>query len=949
MGFIEFVEFIGFVLACILLILKQQSVMNLKRSLTSDDKAATKGVRPLYLPPLYQDSPESGRVILRDGTTAQIRLARGPDRDELRTFFNRLSPESRRRRFFSPGEPSAKLIDFFCDSSDPHSRMTLIVARAVKGAERIIATGSYIARGERIAEVAIAVDDAFQGKGLGTVLFERLALLAAHNGFLHLWAVTEADNRPMLAIIERSGFSIRKRVQEGYVEIDLSVMPTEASVSRAETLDRVFTAASLRPFFYPRSVAVVGASRDPSSIGYRVLEALLIRRFQGTVYPVNPNALAVASVRAYPSLRDIPEPVELAIIVVPRDAVLGVIDDCAEAGVRAVVVITSGFAESGDEGRELQAKLLEKVRGYGMRMVGPNCMGLLNTDPNVRLNASFSPLFPPRGPVAMSSQSGALGLAILALAEQRHLGLSTFVSVGNKADVSSNDLLQYWEGDDNTKVILLYLESFGNPRRFARIARRVGRSKPIVAMKAGRTTAGRRAAGSHTAALAGNEIAVDALFRQTGVIRAETLDEMFDLAAALAYQPLPRGRRVAIVTNAGGPGILCADACEAGGLTVAELSEITRLSLRELLPRAASVTNPVDMIASAGPEQYRRTIETLLAADEVDALIAIFTPVGIAEPGAVAAAILDAVAAGRKANGAGKPVLACVMAEETGRREIVSELARIPSYPFPEEAARVLAKMVAYAEWRSQPPGMIPDYDDMQPTEAREICKAALRPRGECWLRVEETRAVLSAFGLPVLPGGVGKTAEEAVDLARKIGFPVAVKLASHQIVHKTEIGAVHLNLADEASVSKAFEKIRARLAADGNLAAMEGVLVQPQLSGGVEVMVGVTEEPLFGPLIAFGLGGIHVEILGDVCFRVTPLTDRDAAEMVRSIRGYRLLQGYRGHPAADIEALEDLLLRVSRLVEEIPEISELDLNPIFALPPGQGCWIADARIRVEA
>jgi acyl-CoA synthetase (NDP forming) len=648
-------------------------------------------------------------------------------------------------------------------------------------------------------------------------------------------------------------------------------------------------------------------------------------------------------------VQELPEPIDLAIIAVPRDAVLDVVDGCAERGLRALVVITAGFAEANAEGRALQRTLLEKVRGYGMRMVGPNCMGLLNTDPTVRLNASFSPVFPPKGGVAMASQSGALGLAILAAARRLDLGLSTFVSMGNKADVSGNDLLQYWEEDEQTQVILLYLESFGNPRRFSRIARRVSRRKPIVAVKGGRTQAGRRAAGSHTAALAASDVAVAALFQQTGVLRADTLEEMFDLAAALGSQPLPAGRRVAVVTNAGGPGILCADGCEAGGLLVPELSETTRARLAAFLPAAASLQNPVDMIASASPEHYRQTIELVLASEEIDALVVIYIPVGMFAQEATLAAIRDGVAAGRRAGGTGKPVLACLMVEEGISRPLKLPQEQIPTYAFPEAAARVLSRVAEYAEWCSRPLGMFLEFEDLKTQDAREICRRALGERGDGWLSTEEARQVLRAMGLPVVPGGVACTADEAADVARSLGFPVAVKLASRQILHKTELGAVFLQLPDETAVRHAFDSIRSRLVQEGRLEAMEGVLVQPMVTDGVEVIVGVTQDPLFGPLIAFGLGGVHVEILGDVCFRVTPLTDRDAGEMVREIRGYRLLEGFRGHSPADVKAIEEVLLRLSLLVEEVPEISELDLNPVFALPPGQGCRIVDARIRVEA
>jgi acetyl coenzyme A synthetase (ADP forming)-like protein len=908
-------------------------------------------VRPLYLPAPYQDSAEAGRLILRDGSTATIRIAQPADRKALVAFFNQLSPESRQKRFFSLASPRGEWIDTLCDPSNPRQQLSLIVIRTAGGAPRIIATGSYLVEKtqEHLAEVAFAVDDAFHGKGLGSILLERLAQLAVNHEITHFWAVTHGDNRPMLEVFHRSGFKVRETFEHGYVHLSFSVLPTEASVARSEALDRLFTTASLRPLFRPRSIAVVGASRDPTSIGYKLLEAPIMNRFQGPVYPVNPQAPVVGSIRAYPSVRELPEPVDLAMIAVPRDAVLPVVDDCAERGVKALVVITAGFAEVSAEGRELQQQLVEKVRGYGMRMVGPNCLGLLNTDPTVQLNASFSPEFPPPGRIAMSSQSGALGLAILALARRLQLGLSTFVSVGNKADVSGNDLLQYWEEDDQTDVILLYLESFGNPRRFSRIARRVSRRKPIIAVKSGRTRAGRRAAGSHTAALAADDVAVDALFRQTGVIRADTLAEMFDLATTIGSQPLPQGRRVVIVTNAGGPGILCADTCEAGGLRVPELSDATKARLSTFLPPQASLSNPVDMIASAGPTHYRQTIETLLSTDEIDVLVVIYIPVDVSQRPVILDAIRAGIEAGRQAGGGGKPVLASLMVEEGSSLPLRVAQECIPTYAFPETTARVLSKVAEYAEWRRQPLGMFLEFDDLDAQRARDICRQALESRGSGWLTTEETRQLLMAIGVPVALGGVAQTPDAAVELARQVGFPVAVKLASHLIVHKTEMGGIVLNLADEAAVRHAFATIRQRLADHDDLQAMEGVLIQPMVTGGVEVMVGVTTDPLFGPLIAFGLGGVHVEILGDVRFRVTPLTDRDASEMVREIRGFRLMEGYRGHPPADVKALEEVLMRLSLLVEETPEITELDLNPIFALPPGEGCQIVDARIRVES
>ncbi|HEX2928402.1 MAG TPA: GNAT family N-acetyltransferase, partial [Candidatus Binatia bacterium] len=635
-------------------------------------------VRPRYLPAPYQDSAESGRLILRDGTTATVRPAHPADHPSLEEFFTGLSSDSRRLRFFSLARPGTQLIDSFCDDSDPRKQLCLIVTRASGGASRIVAVANYVAYDEETAEIALAVDDALQGKGIGSLLLERLAVLAARHGFRRFWAITTAENQPMLDVFRQSGFECHSRPNDGCVEIDLSVIPNENSVARAEFRDRVATAASLRPFFLPHSIAVVGASRSPSNIGTRILRAIVSAGFKGSVYPVNPKADAIAKLKAYPSIRELPETPDLAVVAVPANAIDSVIDDCGERNVHAVIVITAGFAEVGVEGRERQNKLLEKIRGYGMRMIGPNCLGLINTDPDIRLNASFAPDFPATGNVAFCSQSGALGLAVMNLARNRGLGLSHFVSVGNKADVSGNDLLQYWEEDDRTSVILLYLESFGNPRRFARISKRVSRHKPIIAVKAGRTGAGRRAAGSHTAALAADDVATEALFHQTGVIRADTLGEMFDLAAALSGQPLPKGRRVAILTNAGGLGILCADACEANGLLVQEPNDEIKRQLRAFLPAAASVGNPVDMIASASADDFRRAVEILLSDAAVDVLIVLTIDVGLTEISAIDQSIRAGVVKVRDKDGAAKPVLTCFMDEDKLPKPTAAKHDRLP-------------------------------------------------------------------------------------------------------------------------------------------------------------------------------------------------------------------------------------------------------------------------------
>jgi len=836
---------------------------------------------PLAPAPPVADDPASARLVLRDGTVAGVRRSRQDDRAAMRRFFHELSPESLRRRFFTASEPADALVDRLCDSSDEQRSVTLIAERTLAGDTRIIAVGSYIATTDAAAEAAFAVDDRLQGQGLATELLERLAVIAAGHGFRRFDATTLADNYAMLGVFRDSGFEVRSKSASGAIEVTLNLIPSAEGVVAAEARRRRSTAASLRPVLEPRAVAVIGASRDAAGIGRRILDALIGAGFSGPVYPVNPAATEIAGLPAYGSVRDVPGAVDLGIIAVPRDRVLAVVDDCAAAGVKSLVVITAGYAEAGDEGHARQQELVERVRGYGMRMIGPNCMGVLNASPAMRLNASFSPLFPPSGPVGLSSQSGAFGLAILALASNRGVGLSTFVSVGNKADVSSNDLLEYWEEDDKTRVILLYLESFGNPRRFARLARRIGRSKPIVAVKAGRSRTSSRAAGSHTAALAAGDAAVDALFHQAGVIRADTIDEMFDIAACLDAQPLPVGRRVAIVTNAGGPGILAVDACEAAGLSVVSFSAKTREQLAAFLPACASTGNPVDMVASAGPDEYRRVIEIALADTETDALIVIYAPVDVRKSAATIAAIREGIAAARRAGAAQKPILACVMADPGRPQPLDIEGERVPVYEFPENAVRALAKVAAYAAWRVQPPGLLWGFDDVHPEEARAICRGAIAARGEDWLTDEETRRVLHAFGLPLAVNTV------------------------------------------------------------------DGVAIQPMPGAGVETMIGVAADRLFGPLVAFGLGGTLVELMGDVRFRIAPLTDRDADELLHEIRGFPLLQGFRGRPPADIEALRDVLLRVSRLADEIPEIVELDLNPVIALPDGDGCRIVDARIKV--
>ncbi|MBI3892024.1 MAG: acetate--CoA ligase family protein [Candidatus Wallbacteria bacterium] len=693
----------------------------------------------------------------------------------------------------------------------------------------------------------------------------------------------------------------------------------------------------------PRSVAVIGASRRRGQLGGEIFHNMLSNGFTGAVYPVHPKAASVQGVRAYASIREVPDAVDLAVIVVPKGAVAGVVDECVSAGVKGIVVISAGFAEVGEAGRILQGEVLARVRSAGMRMIGPNCLGVINTNPAVGLNATFAPAWPPPGNVAFCSQSGAVGVAILDFAKQLGIGISQFVSIGNKADVSGNDLLEHWEDDPGTRVILLYLESFGNPRKFVEIARRVSRKKPILIVKSGRTAAGARAASSHTGALAGLDVAADALLGQAGVIRVGTIQELFDAAILLSNQPPAAGNRVAILTNAGGPGIMAADACESNGLVLPQLSPGTEAALREFLPKEASTRNPVDMVAGATPEFYEKALGLLLRDENIDSVISLFVPPLITAPLEVAQAVRRGVV------GTKKPVLTCFMGSH-GVPQALDALreGRIPSYTFPESAAMALARAVRYGKWLARPEARVPALENISAERAREAFRRGPSSEGKGrWLRPDEVRGVLDAYGLRSPRTLFASSEQGAVEAAREIGFPVALKLVSDTITHKSDVGGVVLGLEHADSVGDAFRAIASRLAVLGKRDEMDGVMIQEMAGGGLEAFVGVTQDPLYGPLIGFGIGGVHVEVWKDVVFRVHPLTDLDAREMLEQIRGARLLDGYRGSPAADREALADALLRVSCMVGELPEIRELDINPLMAMPPGRGVIAVDARIRV--
>ena len=876
-------------------------------------------------------------VVLRDGSTVRVRPVRPEDEARYLAFLRALSEESRAMRYFVPTSETFLAEEARRETHVDHDQRVGLVA-TTGAEERIVGHAIFARRDGDRAEVAVAVADEYQGKGIGTILVGYLAEAAAARGVRVFEAEVMPANHRMVQLFRESGFPLEVNVKAGELHVRFPTLVTDEARAVFEQRERVASVNALHPFFQPRAVAVIGASRQRGTIGGELFHNLLSYGFNGPVYPVNPTAPVIQSVPAYPSVEAIPGPVDLAFIAVPAAHVNDVARQCARKGVRALVVISAGFAETGAEGRTRQAELVRICRAAGMRLIGPNCMGVVNTDPAVRLNGTFVPFTAEEGRIGFFSQSGALGAAIIDYTNALGLGLSTFVSVGNKADISGNDLISYWESDPRTGVILLYLESFGNPRKFSRIAQRAGRSKPIAAVKSGRSPAGARATSSHTGALvAASDITVDALFHQAGVIRTDTLEELFDVALLLINQPAPRGKRVGIITNGGGPGILCADACAAEGLEVPVLGEATQARLRTVLPPAASVTNPVDMVAAATADHYREVLRIVGADPAVDAVIVIFIPPLAVKTEDVAQAI---VVAARDLAGS-KPILSVFLAARGVPAALREADLHIPSFAFPEDAAIALARVARYGEWQAHPQIPPPALQGIRRDEAAAIVAGALQ-RGEGWLLPEEVQGLLSCYGLPLVRQQIVPSPEDAGAAAAEIGGTVALKAIAPEIVHKTEWGAVRLDLRPE-EVHAAAEQMAASLATRG--ITPEGFLVQQMAPQGVEMLVGVVHDPQFGPVIACGAGGVLVELLRDVSVRLTPLNAEDAGEMIRSLKTYPLLTGFRGQPAYDAAALQDALLRTSAMVEDLPQVEELDCNPIMVLQ--QGAVVIDARVRV--
>ncbi len=853
--------------------------------------------------------------VLKDGQTVRLRPIRPDDLDAMMAMWGRLSPETIRLRFFALRKMDREQMRRFVEL-DLSSRFALVAEQHGE----IVGVGRFDRLPEQpdTAEFAITVQDDQQGRGLGTTLLRALMAPARDMGVTHFHGDILTDNRSMLRVMRDAGFEPAMQSYGDTVTATFTTTPTESLLQRAGEQDRRAARAALTSVLNPASVAVVGASRDRTTVGGQVMAHLLAGGYEGPVYPVNPNTTFVQSVAAYPTLTDCPTVPETIYVCVPPAATEDVIAEAGALGVHAAVVIGAGFSESGSVGLQIEERLVQSARFHGMRLIGPNCMGVMNTDPEVRLNGSLSPIVPGHGNVALSSQSGALGRTILATAQRLDVGLSSFASIGNKADISSNDLLQYWEEDPSTDVILLYLESFGNPRKFGRIARRVGRDKPIVAVKSGQ----------------GDADAVKALFDQSGVVRVGTLDQMFSVAKLLAKQPLPRGGRVAILSNGGGPGALAADACSSGGLQLAELGAGARIAVREL---GASVEMPVTVHPTTTPTDYGMALASIIADDGVDAVMAIFIPPVSVDADAIGAAIAAA------AEGTDKPVVAVFMSVDQPPSSLADS--GIPIYVFPESAADALGHATRYSAWRQRELGRVIEFSDTDTPAARRVIDRELSGgAARVTLPADAANEVLTAFGITTAVSRRAGTVAEAAAIGAQIEGPVVVKPTAP--IEKADQGLVRMGLRDAEAVATAIGEMEERLRSSGQQDVIDqGWLVQEMVPDGVEMVVGVRQDPTFGPIILTGFGGPMMELLGDVTRRILPLTDVDVDDMLLELKGYPLLDGHRGAPPADVAALRILLLRVSALVEAVPEIQALDLDPVFVRR--RGVAVVDSRVRV--
>lgn len=857
-------------------------------------------------------------VLLKDGRVAQIRPIVPEDAPKFVEFYDRVSAESKYFRFFAP-YPRLSDRDIERFTNVDHDRR---VAFVVTQHDEIIAVGRYDAVSDDEAEVAFLVEDAHQGRGIGQLLLEHLAQAGRERGFREFAAEVLPENVRMLQVFREMGYTVSGTLEDGVQRLTFAIDPTDAALGVMRAREQRAEAASIAHIFGARSVAVVGASRRPGSIGQAILRNLVLGDYGGTVYAVNSQAEAVSGLQAYPTVRDVPGEVEIAIVAVPAEHVRDVVLDCAAKGVHGLVVISAGFAEEGPEGRARQQELLHLCRTHGLRLIGPNCLGIINTAPEVQLNASLSPTMPPQGRVGFFCQSGALGSAILETVASRGLGLSTFVSAGNRADVSGNDLLQYWQQDDNTEVVLLYLESIGNPRKFSRLARRLSEVKPIVAVKSGRSTQG-VPVGHTVRRSSAPQQAVDAMFRQAGVIQVDNLDEMFDVAQLLAHQPLPRGNRIGVVGNSDAVALIVTDAAKSQGLQVAP---------------------PISLGADAGAEEFEVAIEAALARPDIDALVCVYTPPIQTDSDAVANVL---AAIGEQSD---KPIVSTFLASKG-----IPVLLRVPdlqggsagrgsvpSYAAPEAAVKALARAVNYAEWASRDHGEYHVAAEHRSGDAKALIRDVLTiaPRGAV-LSTEQVHYLLSCYGIDLWTWINVHNKEEAIAAGEKLGWDVVLKAGSEHLRARPDLAHVWRGIHDAEDMATAWDAMHTWT----GIRADTTFFVQRSAPGGVQVAFRATEDRLFGPLVSFGIAGAPSELLGDRTYGIPPLTDVDARAMISGIRAAPLLYGYRGSDPVDVAGLEDIVLRLAALKDDLPEVVSLDLEPVLVHAEGYTALSARAKV----
>ena len=860
-------------------------------------------------------------VLLRDGRTAHIRPMQPQDRELLVDFYSRVSDQSKYYRFFSPmPELSDRDLDRFTHV-DHRDRVALILLVA----GQMIAVGRYDTIRPGYAEVAFLVEDKHQGRGIGQLLLEHLAQAGRERGVEEFVAEVLPDNQAMIHTFKDAGYQVKSTFEDGVMELVFRIDPTDTAIGVMEQREHRAEYASIERFFSPKSVAIIGASRRQDTIGRALVRHMVLGNFAGRIHVVNPSADSVAGMPAWKTVAEIPGDVDVAIVAVPAEAVQDVVLDCAAKGVHGLVVISSGFAETGEEGRMRQRRLVGLARSYGLRLIGPNALGIINTDPDVSLNASLSSVMPPRGRAGFFCQSGALGSAILEKVQNRGLGLTTFVSAGNRADVSGNDLLQYWEEDDATEVVLLYLESIGNPRKFSRVARRVSRRKPIVAVRSGRSSQG-VPMGHAVRKIAAPAQAVDAMFRQAGIIQVESLEEMFDVAQLLAHQPLPRGRRVAIVGNSDALGLLAADAANSVGLVV---------------------NKQVPLGADATAEDFEDALDGAIDDEEVDAVVAIFIPpLNVAGAREDVANVLAAV--GEQSD---KPIVSTFLGTEG-----VPELLRVPdvagssagrgsvpSYPAVEAAVRALAHVVEYAVWLRVPQTSAADLGPADRDAARHLVNELLmkHPEGRD-LDFEEQHVLLRAYGIDLWDTYAVQSLDEATAAGEALGWDVVLKATADHLRDRPDLAHVWRNIDDADDMTTAWRLLN-ELITDAEKA---GFVVQRNAPPGVPITIATMEDPLFGPVLSFGIGGPLTELLGDRSYRIPPLADHDAQDMVREIKASPLLFGYRGSEIVDVEEIERLVRQVAQLQHDLPQVRALQLPLVLA--GAAGATVLGASVRVE-